>query len=119
MEISEATRGHITVIGLSGDILGRADEPNQFRKKIAQLVAKRQVRVVVNLSQVKLISSVGIGMLIAGSKALSDNGGMMVLADPSDPIKPVFRVLKGPITQFATEDEAVTYIEAHAGDEHS
>jgi hypothetical protein len=38
---------------------------------------------------------------------------MMAVAEPSDPIKPVFRTLRGPFRDFGSEDEAIAFVRAH------
>jgi len=110
MEIHQTTKENAVVVRLTGEIWGRKGEPEQLRALVQKLVEDGNIRVVFNLAKVRLISSIGIGMLIAGYKAFTDGGGAMAIAEPSDPIKPVFRVLRGPFEVFDTEDEAVTYV---------
>jgi anti-sigma B factor antagonist len=110
MEIQQTTKENAVVVRLSGEIWGRKGEPEQLRALVTRLVEDGRIRVVFNLAKVRLISSIGIGMLIAGYKAFTEAGGSMAIAEPSDPIKPVFRVLRGPFEVFDTEDEAVTYV---------
>ena len=110
MEIHQTTQGDATVIHLSGEIWGRTDQPEQLRETVKTLVEAGSIRVVYNLSKVRLISSIGIGMIIAGFKAFTDAGGAMAVAEPNDPIKPVFRVLRGPFEVFDSEAEAVSYV---------
>ena len=113
MEIIQTPKDDVMVVRLAGEIWGRSGEPEQFKALIKRLLANGNTRVVINLSQVRLISSIGLGMLIAGYKALTDAQGMMAVAEPSDPIKPVFRVLRGPFKDFESEDEAVTFVREH------
>jgi len=110
LEIRQIVKDDVTVVHLAGDIWGRHGEPERIRAVVSELVEKDSVRVVFNLSQVRLISSIGIGMLIAGYKAFTDAGGAVAIAEPSDPIKPVFRVLRGPFEVFDSEDEAVNSV---------
>jgi anti-sigma B factor antagonist len=110
MEIRQTTKDDVTIVHLAGEIWGRTGEPEQMRAIVNKLVEDGRVRVVFNLSQVRLISSIGIGILIAGYKAFTGADGAMAIAEPSDPIRPVFRVLRGPFEVFETEDEAVTYV---------
>ena len=110
MEISQTNHDGATVIRLSGEIWGRTGQPEQLKAEVKKLVDASSVRVVFNLSEVRLISSIGIGMLIGAFKAFTDAGGAMAIAEPNDPIKPVFRVLRGPFEVFETEGEAITYV---------
>jgi anti-sigma B factor antagonist len=110
MEIHHVTKDNVTIVDIVGEMWGRTGEPERMRALVSKLVEENNVRVVFNLSQIRLISSIGIGMLIAGYKAFTENGGAMAIAEPSDPIKPVFRVLRGPFEVFETQDEAITYV---------
>lgn len=110
LDIHQSSLDDITILYLSGDVWGKNDEPERFQTIIEQLITDRKHQVVVNLSQVKLISSIGLGMLIAGYKTLSGSGGNMVIAEPSDSIKPVFRVFESPVQCFETEDDAIAFL---------
>ena len=116
MEIHQTTKEDVTIVRLGGEIWGRAGEPEQLRATVKKLVTEGSIRVVFNISGVRLISSIGIGMLIAAFKAFTEAGGMMAVAEPSDPIKPVFRVLRGPFQDFDSEEEAITYVRDHSGE---
>jgi anti-anti-sigma factor len=110
LEVRQTVKGNVTVVHLAGEIWGRHGEPERLKSVVNELVAKNSVRVVFNLSRVKLISSIGIGTLIAGYKAFTEAGGAMAIAEPSDPIRPVFRTLRGPFEVFDSEDEAVGFV---------
>lgn len=110
MKIRQSSADDVAILHLSGEIWGRSGEPEQFRSAIEQLVADGTRRVVVNLSEVRLISSIGIGMLISGYKILVGSGGTMVAAHPSDPIKPIFRALDSPFRCFDAEGAAVAFV---------
>ncbi|MFQ5511850.1 MAG: STAS domain-containing protein [Candidatus Krumholzibacteriia bacterium] len=110
MDIHESRLDDVAILYLSGDVWGRSDEPEKFRSTVKQLVSDGKLRVVLNLSQVRLISSVGLGMLISGYKILSGSGGNMAIAQPSDPIKPVFKVFESPIQCFEADDDAIAFL---------
>jgi anti-sigma B factor antagonist len=115
LEISQTAKDDVTIVHLSGEIWGRSGEPEEFKTTISQLVADGTIRVVVDLSKVRLISSIGIGMLIAAYRQLTEKGGMLALSQPSDPIKPVFRVLRGPFKDFDSEDDAIAFVREPRG----
>ncbi len=110
MDIHQSSLDDVTILYLSGDVWGKSDEPERFHTLIEQLITDSKLRVVVNLGQVKLISSIGLGMLIAGYKILSGGGGNMVIAEPSNSIKPVFKVFESPIQCFEAEDDAIAFL---------
>lgn len=110
MEIRHTTNDGVTVVHLVGEIWGRTGEPEQFRKTVGDIVDNGGTRVVFNLSGVRLISSIGLGMLIGAYKKITGAGGAMAVAEPADPIKPVFRVLKGPFEDFDSEADAIAHV---------
>ncbi len=114
VDIHQSNLDDVTILHLSGDVWGKSDEPEKFRATVEQLVTDGKLQVVLNLSQVSLISSVGLGMLISGYKILNGSGGNMAIAQPSDPIKPVFRVFESPIQCFDAEDDAIAFLRGGA-----
>ena len=111
MKIRQNAVGDVMVIHLSGEIWGRKGEPEAFTSTIDKLVADGTLSVVVNLSELRLISSIGIGMLVSAYKTLTKSGGRIVLADAGDPIKPIFRVLESPLELFPSEEKAVAFLQ--------
>ncbi len=62
-------------------IAGRLDIPgtDSVASRLVELAAAAKKAVVVDLSAVKFLASVGIGALIASAKAVKQRGGKMVL----------------------------------------
>jgi len=110
MEIRQTTNDDVIIVHLAGEIWGRTGEPEELRKTVGEIVDNGSKRVVFNLSGVRLISSIGLGMLIGAYKAITGAGGAMAVAEPADPIKPVFRVLRGPFEDFDSEAKAIAYV---------
>jgi anti-anti-sigma factor len=115
LDIHQSNLDDVTILYLSGDVWGRSDEPDKFRTTVERLVTDGKLQVILNLSKVSLISSVGLSMLISGYKILSGSGGNMAIAQPSDPIKPVFRVFESPIQCFDKEDDAIDFLRNRSG----
>ena len=88
LEVSELEHG-ITKVTLSGrlDINGALKIDNEFNA-----VAEANKKVVVDLSDVSFIASLGIRTLITGAKATAKNGGKMVLLDPQPNVETVLRI---------------------------
>lgn len=79
LQIAERRLGDITVLALSGEI--SADDGDiVFGKRLDELIAKGQVKLVVNLAGVTYIDSAGVGMMVAESKMVRQKGGVMKLA---------------------------------------
>ena len=76
-------------INLSGrmDISGT----QQIDLKFTALTASRRARILVDLSNVTFIASVGIRILISNAKAQKLRGGCMVLYKPSNQVEEVLK----------------------------
>jgi len=87
LEVAELENG-ITKVTLSGrlDIEGALKIDSEFNA-----VAEEKKKVVVDLSDVTFIASLGIRTLIIGAKAAASNGGKMVLLDPQPNVERVLR----------------------------
>ena len=75
LEVTELENG-ITKVTLSGrlDVEGALKIDSQFND-----IAKEKKKVVVDLSEVAFMASLGLRTLITGAKATGNNGGKMVL----------------------------------------
>ena len=87
LEVAELENG-ITKVTLSGrlDIEGALKIDSEFNA-----IAEEKKKVVVDLSDVNFIASLGIRTLIIGAKAAASNGGKMVLLDPQPNVERVLR----------------------------
>lgn len=97
-----------TVVVLSGDVLGGADAL-EFTRTISDLIRDGARTVVVDLAQVELMNSSGLGMLVSASGALRSAGGSMSIASASEKIQGLFRMtrLDSVLAQYPTLDEAI------------
>jgi anti-sigma B factor antagonist len=107
LEVVELENG-ITKVILSGrlDIEGALKIDNNFNA-----LAEKKKKVLVDLSGVTFIASLGIRTLITGAKATANNGGKMVLLNPQPNVEGVLRTSRVdtviPITHDSTTIEAV------------
>jgi len=87
LDVAELGKG-ITKITLSGrlDIEGALKVDDEFNQ-----LAEEHKNVVVDLSGVSFIASLGIRTLITGAKAAASHGGKMVLLDPQSNVERVLR----------------------------
>jgi anti-anti-sigma factor len=88
--ISEQLADEIEKISLSGrlDTAGT----DQIGLRFAGLTATKPALVVVDLSQVSFLASIGIRMLLSNAKALERRGGRMALASPSAMVEEVLKI---------------------------
>ena len=87
LDVAELQNG-ITRVSLSGrfDVQGALEVDSEFTE-----IVKEKRKVVVDLSQVTFIASLGIRTLITGAKAATNNGGKMVLLNPQPNVEQVLR----------------------------
>jgi anti-sigma B factor antagonist len=96
------------VILLSGNVLGGA-EAMEFSRAVGELVRDGIRRVVVDLTEVPLMNSSGLGMLVGASTTLRSAGGSVAVAGANEKIQGLFKMtrLDSVLAQYATRDEAV------------
>src|SRR5215510_13419586 len=87
LDVTELDNG-ITQIALSGrlDVEGALKIDGEFNQ-----IAEEKKNVLVDLSGVTFIASLGIRTLITGAKATASNGGKMVLLSPQPNVERVLR----------------------------
>ena len=107
LEVADLGNG-ITKVTLSGrlDVEGALKIDDEFNA-----IAERKKKVLVDLSAVTFIASLGIRTLIMGAKATANNGGKMVLLDPQPNVEKVLRTSRVdtviPITHDSTTIDSV------------
>ena len=83
--------GH-TVVRPSGDIV--ASMADALRAQLKDIVAQLTGPLTIDLAQVELIDSVGIGLLIAVHNSLSQKGGKLTLAHVSPDLATLLRTMR-------------------------
>ena len=93
MKYKVRDEGNVTVIDLSGKLMGGYDA-DVFRDLVHELIEKGRKKIVVNLAGIKWINSTGIGILITGYTTLRRNKGDLKLLNVSKKIKSILYVTK-------------------------
>jgi len=91
MELSYSElENNIGLIKLIGklDIVGVGEIENQF----AGYLAGENPRVLVDLSEVEFLASIGIRMLTLNAKSVASRGGRMVLLQPTPDVRHVLEI---------------------------
>jgi anti-sigma B factor antagonist len=78
LDISKRKKGDVVVLDLSGNLTLGAPEQT-FKDMIADLVARKQTNILVNLQGVEFMDSSGVGALVKSFTTLSKNGGKLKL----------------------------------------
>jgi anti-sigma B factor antagonist len=93
MKFKVREEGNVTVIDLSGKLMGGIDA-DVFRDLVHELIEKGRKKVVVNLAGIKWINSTGVGILITGYTTLRKNKGDLKLLNVSKKIESMLYVTK-------------------------
>lgn len=92
MRMKERIEGDVAVLELSGNLMG-GGEVDQFQERLHGLKGDGFNKVVLDLGGVNLISSAGVGMLIAGAKTLREAGGDLKLANLTERVYNILVVI--------------------------
>lgn len=113
MHIPSSDRNGITIMALQGAILG-GPEANALNEDLHRLIDAGKKQVVIDLSQVTLMNSSGLGMLIGGYTTMKNNGGELKLACLTDNVRKLIEITKlhTIFHPFDSVDEAVASFEA-------
>lgn len=91
MKIKKREVGEITVLDLSGKIMG-GDDFDLFNNAIKDLVNDGHVDIVLNLKSVKWINSTGLGLMVSAYTSLVKQGGRMKVCEVSERIDNILHV---------------------------
>ena len=96
------------VIAVSGSVLGGA-EAMEFTRAIGELIRRGQSHVIVDLSDVGLMNSSGLGMLVGASTSLRTAKGALVVAGANQKLQNLFKMtrLDSVLAQYPSRDEAL------------
>jgi anti-sigma B factor antagonist len=112
LNINVRTRGDVHVIQLHGPLrLGEAVD--RFREAVNEALADAEPRLVVNLAEVPMIDSSGVGVLVKALTSAKQRGGMVNLVNPSKFALQTLRLV-GVINLFGIFDEEEAAIKSFA-----
>ncbi|HEX9640539.1 MAG TPA: STAS domain-containing protein [Candidatus Krumholzibacteria bacterium] len=114
MKIKHRQEGEITVLELSGKIMG-GDDFDLFKSTVDKLVEEGQIDVLLNMSKVKWINSTGLGLIVSSYSTIVKNGGRMKVCEVSDRIDNIFQVTQLELL-FETFDEEAAGLKSFEDD---
>ena len=82
MKFDDFLEGDVAVIDVSGKIMG-GEETTLFHGKIHEYIQQNKKNIIIDLSKVDWMNSVGLGMLISALTTVKNAGGRLVLANIS------------------------------------
>jgi len=83
----------VTIISLKGEVIGGPDA-TELRRQLHSLIEQGKKKIVVDLEQVELMNSSGLGMLIGGLTTVRNSDGDLRLAKASAKILSLFAVTR-------------------------
>ncbi len=112
MRVQDELRGDIVIVKLKGDMMGEPDTAD-FRDKIQELLEKGMKKIILDLSGVKWMNSLGLGALISAFTSVKNNDGTMVITNVTKKVESLFMItqLIKVFKHYDTVDEAIAALE--------
>ena len=109
MEITEEKRGEVIVIGLRGR-LDAVTSPSA-EKRLLALISQANTRIVLDLSGLSYISSLGLRVLLTVAKQVRAGSGRLALAALNGTVLDILKLagFTELFSVFQTPDEAAAY----------
>ena len=108
MDINLRANGNVTILDLQGNLtIGAAEE--KLRRSVEQLVANDQNDLLINLENVPMIDSSGIGSLVKSFTHAKNKGGKLKLLKPTRLARQLLSIT-GLLSVFETFDDEATAI---------
>ncbi|MBM3262379.1 MAG: STAS domain-containing protein [candidate division Zixibacteria bacterium] len=111
MEIEDTLTGDVAVLRLSGRLWGETDTAKLYTA-VTRLSENGRHHIILDLADVPLLNSSGLGALIAAFKSVRKAGGQLVLIHTTPRIQHLLQVTKlhSLLKNFATLDLAVNFL---------
>lgn len=93
MKFSTKELHGVMVIKMEGSMLG-GPEASELNNALHKLIEGKKKQIVVDLSDVSLMNSSGLGMLIGGVTTMRNAGGDLKLAAANAKVTQVFKITK-------------------------
>ena len=109
MNLREIEQEAVVVLSLEGDVVG-GPEAQAINERLRELAEAGKKQVVLDVAEVGVVNSSGLGLLIAGLTVMRNAGGDLRLARPSSKLKKLLEVTKlsQVFTVYDSVDEAVS-----------
>src|SRR5262245_50479699 len=106
MDIRVRSNGDVMIIDLSGNLtIGRSEE--SLRETVTKLIAEERKQLLLNLAEVPIIDSSGIGAMIKSFTSVKAANGQMKILKPSRMARQLLTVTGLLSVLEAYEDESV------------
>jgi len=108
MAVKEKILEDVAVVTVSGKLMG-GNETKEVHEKVKGLITKGIKKVVIDMSKVKWLNSVGIGSIMACYTSLLNAGGDLRLSGITKKVKHIFMITQiiTIFKDFETVEEAI------------
>ncbi|HHE56018.1 MAG TPA: anti-sigma factor antagonist [Caldithrix abyssi] len=93
MQISSVEINGIVVLKLAGKIMG-GPEAGQVNDKIHELIATGKQKLIIDMSDLELMNSSGLGIFISAVNTLKNSNGQLVMIHVPDRIIQLFKMTR-------------------------
>ena len=108
MDLNLRANGKVTILDLQGNLtIGAAEET--LRQRVEQLVTDNQKYLLINLENVPMIDSSGIGSLVKSFTHAKNKGGKLKLLKPTRLARQLLSIT-GLLSVFETFDDEATAV---------
>lgn len=90
LEIHAQTLGGVSILHLQGEM--DAFTAPRLRAALETLIAQEHPAILLELCELTYLDSIGLGVLIAGLKQVSEKLGQFVLVSPTPPVSRILRI---------------------------
>jgi anti-sigma B factor antagonist len=110
MKLESKIENNIGIIHIKGKLLG-APETDELHEYVDKFLNQQIRKVIIDLTDVDWMGSVGLGALMRDLVTVHHNGGELVVANPSEKVQNLFRITKlnGVVKIFANVTEALKH----------
>jgi len=109
MKFEDRLDGNVVTFTMSGKIMG-GDESTRFHGRVREYINLNKKNIVIDLTKVERINSVGLGMLISALTTVKSAGGRLAMANITS-IESILSLTRL-ITVFETYDSLETALES-------
>ena len=93
MQFRKEQKDDITIIAISGKIIGAPDVAS-INNIFSETVQDDRIKVIIDLNELEMINSSGLGSLIANMTSLKKKGGRLKFANISDNVLHVLKITR-------------------------
>ena len=104
MDLKQSIKGNVAILSISVKMMGDT-ESQQLHEKVKIILEKGVTNIVLDLNNVRLINSIGIGLIMACWSSVEKAGGQLKLANVGEKVYDVLTITE--LDQFFENYDSV------------